>query len=120
MRRRDQLLDGVGAFFWAPGRGLTPPGLTGAFFPPQFRSRYALWGDAIARIFVAQHRYAEAAKLGVRFLATTQTNRALYGLEIPPWHLLLGDPDQPRATLRFALEGTHSAASFDPSYFEVL
>ncbi len=119
-RRRDQMLDGLEAYLLSRSRTVTPPGLIEALFPLQFRSRYALWGDAVARIFVAQNRYADAAELGGRFLANTQTNRALYGIEIARWHLLLGDPERARATLRFALEGTNGADSFDAAYFEAL
>ena len=119
-RRRDQMLDGLEAFLLARGGRTTPAGLIDALFPPQFRSRFALWGDAVARIFVAQHRYAEAAVLGARFLADIRTNRTGYGVEIARWQLFLGDEDKARSILRFALEGTNGGDSLDAPYFEAL
>lgn len=119
-RRRDQMLDGLEAFLLTRGGLMTPPGLVEALFPPQFRSRFALWVDVVARIFVAQHRYAEAAELGSRFLAGTQTNRAVSGLEVARWYLLLGDSEKARATLRFALEGANGADTLDAPFFECL
>lgn len=119
-RRRDQMLDGLEAYLLAGGGRTTPAGLIEALFPPQFRSRFSLWGDAVARIFVAQHRYAEAANLGARFLAEIRTNRTSYGVEIARWQLFLGDEDKARSTLRFALEGTNGGDSLDAPYFEAL
>src|SRR5262249_28769010 len=119
-RRRDQMLDGVEAYLLSRGRAATPGGMIEALFPPQFRSRFALWGDAVARIFVAQNRLADAAELGGRFLASRQTNRAQYGIEVARWHLLLGDAERARSTLRYSLEGTNSADSYDAAYFEAL
>ena len=119
-RRRDQMLDGLEAFLLARGGRPTPAGLVEALFPSQFRSRFSLWGDAVARIFVAQHRYAEAAELGARFLAEIRTNRTTYGVEIARWQLFLGDQDKARSILRFSLEGTNGGDSLDAPYFEAL
>ncbi len=120
LQRRAWMLDGVEVFLRVRLAQPVPPGLVAALFPPQFRSRFTLWGEAVARIFAAQHRYREAADLGSRFLVQTRTNRAAYAAEIARWFLFLGESDNARTVLRFGLDGVNNGDSLDLPYFEAL
>ncbi len=118
--RRIWLVDGLETFLRGGAGRPVPAGIVQALFPPPFRARAALWGDTVARAFLTHQHYREAIEIASQALAQTTTNRAAYGLEIARWYLLLGEADNAREILRFALDGRNSAESLEAPWFEAL
>lgn len=118
--RRTVGLEGIEAFLRGEGGRPAPEGLIEGLFPGGQASRTRLWGDALARVFVAQHRYREAVLLSAPVLASLQTHRATLGVEMARWFLQLGERDNALSVLRFATEGRNPAETLEAVWFEAL
>lgn len=119
-QRRTVLIEGVDTFLRSAGGRPTPDGMIEGLFPPGLPARTRLWADSLARVFVGQHRYREAVQLTAPVLASLQTHRAMLGVELARWHLLLGEREEAIGVLRFATEGRNPAETLEAIWFEAL